>query len=652
MSSYGPRDGHTPAGSEVDDAALTLLATIFNIVVVLAAAFCLLVWLAGQLSGVLNGHGWPDTSPVQAFKITFRVAEDPGDPVRAWPPAAAPAVGPSWLIYFILLLFMAVESYAAYRVIRFMLNWRRHREFRRLRLGFAHGNEIRQMLSAKTVVDKAKSVRPSFKDKKSIDPLDVGYYIGRDIRSRQKLYGSAEDVFIILAPPRQGKDVHFCAPFTIDAPGPCIVTSTRADAFTNAYAMRAKMGKVYVFDPNGLTNWPDQLRWSPVNGAEDPIVAMKRANAFIAGAGFKMIGELAYWVSVSATVLRLYLHAAAVGRKTLDDVLRWSTQSDSMEPVMLLREGEARGIAAPGWADEMESYVKVDEDTRGRMWAVLIQALKCFADPGVRRACAPGPFEKFDLRDFLAGRNTLFILGKEEKGGGVAPLVTAMMEDLFDGTRKIAAQMPSSRLDPPLTIELNEAAHIVPLPNLPAYMGDSGGFSIALHVYLQSLSQARAGWGDHEAMIMWDNAAIRIIMGGAGNVDDLEDISRLMGKVRGKEVLSPDEVRTLKFGTAVVVARAARPVEVQLTPWWKRKDGDEIAKGKAETERLVLEYGRAAREEMIRKFQRAGLARNQAGPGSVTPLRRQADGLPGLPPAGGQPGPLPGDGGSQFPYTV
>lgn len=52
-------------------------------------------------------------------------------------------------------------------------------------------------------------------------------------------------------------------------------------------------------------------------------------------------------------------------------------------------------------------------------------------------------------------------------------------------------------------------------------------------------------------------------------------------------MLSAEEIRTLEFGRAIVVARAARPIEVSLTPWWKRKDGKEIAAGKAEVERRI-----------------------------------------------------------------
>ncbi|MEW2353727.1 TraM recognition domain-containing protein [Spirillospora sp. NPDC029432] len=580
-------------GDDLEDATFAFLMTIVNVVVAIAAFCCLVIWLAGQLSGVLSGAGWPDSSPLDSFGIALRLVRDPGDFAAAWPAGAAAALGPGWLFLAVLLVFMVMTGWASYRLVRFALNWRRRREFRRLRLGFASGNEIRKMLGVEALAKKAGSVRPSTKNwRRRVEPGDIGFYLGRDIRSRQKLYSSVEDVFIILAPPRQGKDVHFCAPFTIDAPGACIVTSTRSDAFTNTYAMRAKLGDVYVFDPNGMTRWPERLRWSPINGCENPNTAAIRAGTFVDASGFEVTGDAAFLVAGQTSILRCYLHAAAIGGHTMRDIMRWAYQPNNTEPLNLLRKGESEGKAAVGWAGQLESLMVANNSMGGRIWPGLIQILACFSDPSVLDACSPGPDEQFDMKAFLSGRNTLYVLGKEQKTGGIAPVVTAMMEDLFDSARKEATKMPSSRLDPPLTVELNEAAHISPMPSLPGYMGDSGGFSIALHVYLQSLSQARAKWGEHEAMIMWDNAAVRVIMGGAGNVDDLEDVSRLMGKVRDtdKDVLSPEEIRTMKFGTAVVVARSARPVEVRLTPWWKREDGDEIAKGKSETERLIVQY--------------------------------------------------------------
>jgi type IV secretion system protein VirD4 len=625
--------------------------------------FGLLLWLAGQLAGLLSGRGWPDSSPADVVAILAKVVQDPAHPARAWPAASASTVGPTWLLLALLLLFLAPTGYVVWQVVRFFLNWRRRREFRFFRLGFASGREVERMLGAKTVLGKAKSVKPSSRGRRRIDPHEVGFYLGRDVRSRRELYASVEDVFIVLAPPRQGKDVHFCAPFTIDAPGPCIVTSTRADAFTNTYAMRSKVGKVHVFDPNGLTHWPERLRWSPVRGCEDPLIASNRASALISGAGLQQVGEFAIYIAGGTTILRCYLHAAALAGRTMRDIQRWVSQQVNPEPIAILRQAEAYGRAAEGWAASLESLsINIEPRVRGSIFSNANVALNCFSDPNVMDSCSPADDEVFDLNEFLAGRNTLYILGKEKKHGSISPVVTAMMEDLFDGTRKIASRMPSSRLDPPLTVELNEAAHIAPLPNLPGYMGDSGGFSIALHVYLQSLSQARSKWGDHEAMIMWDNAAVRIIMGGAGNVDDLDDISRLMGDYDQKRrtrtsgdmhavavneqrrrVLSAEEIRTLEFGRAVVVARSARPVEAVLTPWWKRKDGKEIAAGKSRTEKLILQYAEeaeaAAREERTQAPQSPASQPAVSRPQLSHPPNQGVE--PGVPPTAVPPAPTP-----------
>lgn len=571
-------------------------------VIVASGSVCavsLLLWLAGQLSALLAGHGWGHSPPL-GIRGILSLARDRTGKLAIWRSMVGPTAGPTWLVLTVLAILLLPVLYVAYWLVRLYLNWRRRREFRLFRLGFASGREIRDMLGARAVLKKAPSVRPSFKSYRKAKPREVGFYLGRDIRSRQELFASVEDVFIILAPPRQGKDVHFCTPFTIDAPGPCIVTSTRSDAFSNTYGSRAKMGRVHVFDPNGLTSWPERLRWSPVLGCEDPLIAANRASAFVAGAGFELGGDGAIFISSATTILRCYLHAASLEGLTIRDIARWSTQPTNPEAGKILRIHEAKGSSALGWAGELEALAAAEPRFRGLVWANVVQVLGCFSDPSVMDACSPRSSEMFDLSAFLSGRNTLYILGKEKKNASIAPVITAMMESIFDETRKIAARMPGSRLDPPLTVELNEVAHIAPLPNLPAYMGDSGGFSIALHIYLQSLSQARSRWGEHEAMIMWDNAAVRIIMGGSGNVADLEDVSRLMGEIpadrrtsgteRTRRVLSPEEIRTLKFGTAVVIARSVRPVEVHLTPWWKRKDGKEIAAGKAATERMILRY--------------------------------------------------------------
>jgi type IV secretory pathway TraG/TraD family ATPase VirD4 len=493
-------------------------------------------------------------------------------------------------------------AFLGYVLIRFYLNYRRRRGMRIMRLGFASGWEIRRLLGARAVLKRGMSARPLLARQTAVRPEEVGFFLGRDYRSQKRLYGSVEDAILIVAPPRQGKDVHFCTPFTIDAPGACVVVSTGIEAFTNTYEQRARMGKVYVFDPNRMTNLPGRLRWSPVRGCEDPDTADEWAKDFVKLAGYKLGQEGSFSVASSAIlILRCYLHAAALHGRTIKDVIAWATDPTNSEPVELLRQAENANVAAVGWASELAAATQTDAETRGARWATVTQSMSCFFDAGVQEECSPGQDEVFDLKAFVSGRNTLYILGKERGTNPVTPLVTVMLKDIFSKMRKVASRMPGGRLEPPASIEVNEAAFIAPMGSLPRYLGLLGRSSIAVHVYLRSMSQARDKWGSDGAAEMWDNAAIKIIAGGGGNIDDLEEISKLLGDVYlpngqslGRRVLTADEIRTLPFGRAVVVARDARPVEARLTPWWKRRDGKQIAVGKAAAEVMIQQYAASA----------------------------------------------------------
>nr|WP_277819939.1 TraM recognition domain-containing protein [Actinomadura sp. RB99] len=153
---------------------------------------------------------------------------------------------------------------------------------------------------------------------------------------------------------------------------------------------------------------------------------------------------------------------------------------------------------------------------------------------------------------------------------------------------------PTGRLDPPLTFELNQVADVFVSGGLPTYMGESGGYSISVHVYLTSLAEARAKWGADRTAALLDNATMKIISGGAGTIKDISDLSDLVGKHNGQQILSPEELRTMRFGRAVVVAGTARPVEMWLTPWWKRKDREAIVRGKEAVEAMIRQMNAPA----------------------------------------------------------
>jgi type IV secretory pathway TraG/TraD family ATPase VirD4 len=234
-------------------------------------------------------------------------------------------------------------------------------------------------------------------------------------------------------------------------------------------------------------------------------------------------------------------------------------------------------------------------------------AFSALADPKVLDAVSPRAGEAFDPETFLRRNGTVYLLGTSTGVSATAGLVGAFVEDVVEAARRVAARSPASRLDPPLSLILDEAANY-PLPSLPSLMSDGGGSGLSTVVVLQSLAQARAVWGEHATSAIWDAAIVKIILGGGSNARDLEDLSKLIGQrdqhttssSRGPDgrrststattkvpVLEPAALRTLPFGTAVLLMKSAPPIDLSLQPWTSRTDTKVLAQDRDHAEAAI-----------------------------------------------------------------
>ena len=227
---------------------------------------------------------------------------------------------------------------------------------------------------------------------------------------------------------------------------------------------------------------------------------------------------------------------------------------------------------------------------RDSVWAGVRRAFDALADPRVLDTCSPSETDAFDAQRFLETNGTLYLLGSSGAQLSVAPLVSALIEDVVETARRTAATSPGGRLDPPLVLLLDEAANIAPIPSLPSLLSDGGGSGITTVAVLQSLAQARSRWGDSHAETMWDAATIKVVLGGLAHAEDLLRITRLAGEIdeptqtrtrgpagttvatsiRRIPALPVERLRGLPVGQAVVLARRAAPVTARLSPYWTR----------------------------------------------------------------------------------
>lgn len=73
---------------------------------------------------------------------------------------------------------------------------------------------------------------------------------------------------------------------------------------------------------------------------------------------------------------------------------------------------------------------------------------------------------------FIRSKGTLYLLATGAGAGNSAALFAALVEDLVEMCRRIAARSPGARLDPPLLLALDEIGNLAPLPSLPTLMAE------------------------------------------------------------------------------------------------------------------------------------------------------------------------------------
>jgi type IV secretory pathway TraG/TraD family ATPase VirD4 len=529
------------------------------------------------------------------------VLAHPGDPAAVFD---APGVHPIGYWTVVVLLLVALAS-AAWVTVRWVTRGRRqaHGDPRRTE-GTATAADVAASASPRTLLKRSETLRPSLTKPA---PGQVGYLLGH-ARGRQ-VWASVEDSMLVLGPPRSGKGLHLVVNAVLDAPGPVVTTSTRPDTLAVTMGARAKIGPVAVFDPEQLVEGlPSGLRWSPIRGCEIPRVAMTRAKGFAAGTGLGKGGTEngSFWEGKTRTVLQGLLHAAALDGRTARDLYLWSLSPTAAgDAVSIL---SSHPDAAPGWAQALQGVVHADPRTRDPVWTGVSQSLTCLSDPVVLDCVTPSPAELFDPVSFLRANGTLYLLATADGASTCASLVAAFVEDLIATAKRLAAVSPGTRLDPPLLLALDEIGNLAPLPALPGLMSEGGGSGITTMPVLQSLAQARSKWGADDANAIWDSAIAKVILGGTSSASDLRDLSLLLGErdehtdswtvgdhgtrslqrsTRRVPVMPPEAIRTLPFGTGLVLLRSAPPIVTGLRPWTGRVDAEQLTTARIEAEAAV-----------------------------------------------------------------
>ncbi|MFJ9427994.1 type IV secretory system conjugative DNA transfer family protein [Streptomyces sp. NPDC101249] len=279
-----------------------------------------------------------------------------------------------------------------------------------------------------------------------------------------------------------------------DAPGPAVVVTSNPVLWADTKDARAKLGPVHLYDPAHRCDTPARLHWSPIAGCETKQTAQERAGALLAAV--RPTAKIDQAVAdVAETLLRSYVHAAAIDGRTVRHVHRWAQGTQVQDAVRVLR---THPKAAPGAGGELEAALTAHPERRDMAQELTSRALSALFTVNIREACTPHRADALALDSFVDEGGTLYVVGESiedpRSNPGAMPLLTALVSSVVERGRHMAERSSAGRLDPPLTLVLDDVAAVAPLPQLPDLLAAGAERGVQTLALLRSREQARSRW--------------------------------------------------------------------------------------------------------------------------------------------------------------
>lgn len=451
--------------------------------------------------------------------------------------------------------------------------------------------------------ERGLGLRASLSTTKGVEMKQLAVAVGRV--GKKVLHKSYEDFTIVFMGPRSNKTSAVAVPRILSAPGAVVTTSNKPDLWILTAGLREQVGPVYAFDPGNIAYVPQSWWWNILGHLTEVEHAVALADEFVeeSGGGASSNAD-PFFTPTGRNLLAWTMFAAAIDEKrSMRDVFDWLA-TYSTEPVTILEaHGETRAALAYAALTEMPN------DTKGGVYGQANTAMGCFQSERLLRWVTPphtwkvhhegaAPIEEIDLWSLYAYEDgkapTLYLLSQEGTASA-GPVLAALVNRIFE-IGDLAASASGGRVDPPITIVLDECANICRIKNLPKLASHLGSKSICVDAIFQSEAQVQGVWGIEGARALWGAATVRICGAGLQDPEFAKKLSDLVGDHKVKEknhsygrgggstsehwvrepIMPAADIAAMSKKNALLIRQESKPILMDLMPWYKEPDSGNI----------------------------------------------------------------------------
>jgi type IV secretion system protein VirD4 len=304
--------------------------------------------------------------------------------------------------------------------------------------------------------------------------------------------------------------------------------------------------------------------------------------------------DWSHWAESGKLLIAPMLYVAAVTGRSIVDVRTWVHGFDITTPIALLEEmlldpdidadaDPIRAISMLGSVDQRP------ERERGTVFSTVMRIFNVFTETAVAESALSS---RFDAGEFLRRRGTLYLCTPRQTPERVASLFVGILMTVVTAAYALSDATPMSRPRVNLGLFLDELANVVPIEDLPGLASQGAGRGVLLMSIVQDLSQLRARYGAERANTILNNHGCKVILPGQSDPETSDVLGKLVGRAdftehqvsvgadgrvtrsystRPDAMATPDALRQLRAGSAIVIHRDSPPAFVQLPLWFQRR---------------------------------------------------------------------------------